>query len=134
MRQLTYISSVTPSGRIALPEILQVSQRNNACSGLTGFLLCDGVRFLQTLEGEPGRLQATYDRIARDPRHRAIVMLRDVEVDVRQFGDWSMAGGQIGGESSDALVARVDAMTEAVTDRTLRAHYRSFVRIDRRAA
>ena len=134
MRQLTYISSVAPDMQIDLSKILELSRRNNTRDSLTGLLLHDGVRFLQTLEGDPVILQWTFDRISRDARHRAVVILSDHEIPMRQFGRWAMACEQLSADRDETLIERVDAMTEAVTDRNLRAHFRSFARINRRAA
>ena len=92
MRQLLYISSSHPRGvRCEVDAILNQSQRNNRAAGVTGLLWTDGVRFLQVLEGDSDAVEATYARIAADPRHAAIVVLADRTVTAREFGDWSMA-------------------------------------------
>ena len=73
-------------------DILTASQRNNPSSGITGVLLATETRFLQFLEGEFEPLNATFERIARDPRHDMIQLISFGEVDERQFGDWGMHG------------------------------------------
>ena len=92
MRQLLYIStSSEPVIGDHLSTILVQSRRNNQITGLTGLLWTDGVRFLQVLEGEHDSVGRTFERIRRDPRHKAVVVLHDRAVDKRTFGMWSMA-------------------------------------------
>ncbi|MEE2915447.1 MAG: BLUF domain-containing protein, partial [Pseudomonadota bacterium] len=68
--QLVYISSAI--GRVDGDAVLAVSRRNNARDGITGLLYADGRRFLQVLEGERAAVERAYQRIAADPRHRAL--------------------------------------------------------------
>lgn len=89
MLQLVYISTVVGDPDTA--AILRVSRRNNERAGITGLLYCDGRRFLQALEGEPPAVEAAFERIRRDVRHRAVVVLSRREVAAREFGPWAMA-------------------------------------------
>ena len=91
MRQLLYISSATPDAAVDVGIILSASMRNNRRDGVTGLLWTDERRFLQVLEGESSAVQAVFDRIGRDPRHRGIVVLHDRAIAVREFGSWDMA-------------------------------------------
>lgn len=91
MRQILYISSSKPRGTVAdVSGILEQSRHNNALDGVTGLLWTDGVRFLQVLEGDADSVGKTFDRIALDPRHGAIVILSDKTIEEREFGNWSM--------------------------------------------
>ena len=91
MRQLLYISSSKPRGTHAdVSGILEQSRHNNALDGVTGLLWTDGIRFLQVLEGDSESVGKTFDRIAADPRHGAIVVLSDKTIEEREFGNWSM--------------------------------------------
>lgn len=74
-----------------LLELLAVSRRHNAISGITGMLLYKDRRFLQVLEGDEAAVRATYARIERDPRHRDLVLLITDEQQQREFAEWSMA-------------------------------------------
>lgn len=73
-----------------LEGILEVSRRNNAANGLTGILLFAEGNFIQALEGPKEALDATYARIAADPRHRQIIDLFRAPLLARNFPDWSM--------------------------------------------
>ena len=73
-----------------LVALLDVARSRNEAAGLTGMLLYCSQSFLQALEGPKDALDATYARIAADPRHRDLRLLTDVEVDAPLFDDWSM--------------------------------------------
>ena len=36
-------------------------------------------------------VERIYERISRDPRHCAIVKLREMQIETREFGEWGMA-------------------------------------------
>lgn len=127
MNQLIYIS--TAAGDVSAAErdaILRVSQRNNARDGITGVLLFNGRRFLQALEGEQRLVQAAYDRIKADTRHRAIVLLSTRDIAAREFGEWAMAAP--GGDEAETLVGRIDRLTANAGEST-RAHFMSYAAI-----
>lgn len=94
MRQLLYVSSRTPSEAVSVGNVLMSSRRNNQAAGVTGLLYTDGTRFLQVLEGEDATVATTFARIKADPRHKAVVILSDRQVEDREFGAWSMAHRQ----------------------------------------
>lgn len=73
-----------------LEAILEISRRNNAAAGLSGVLLFAEGNFIQALEGPKQALDATYERILADSRHRQIIELYRVSVTERNFPDWSM--------------------------------------------
>lgn len=136
MLQLVYIStSRHPLEAQALDQILTVSRRNNATASVTGLLLSGGRRFLQVLEGPQTAVQATYQRISRDPRHFAIVELSRREIADRQFGEWAM-GYNAGGEAGEGNDLRevVRKLVGPLVDRDLRAQFTGFVEIHARAA
>ena len=89
--QLVYASSATePYAPDELARILQESRRNNAAAGVTGVLLYSGGNVMQVLEGSQDAVEATYDRICEDPRHRAVSVLYRGQADERSFPDWAM--------------------------------------------
>lgn len=91
-RQLLYVSRALPAGvTVPLDPIYESSRHNNVIDGVTGLLFSDGRRFVQVLEGSSEAVAATMARIRQDPRHQHIVVLRDEQVDAREFGQWSMA-------------------------------------------
>lgn len=75
----------------AVAEILATSQANNARVGVTGALLFNGGAFAQVLEGPRRAVEATFERIQRDPRHGDVAVLQCAPVADRGFPRWSMA-------------------------------------------
>ena len=82
--------SLTPK---AIEAILESSRRHNPESGITGILCHGGEVFLQVLEGGREAVNALYNQIARDPRHKDVVILHYEEVTERRFAGWTM--GQV---------------------------------------
>ncbi len=76
-----------------IESILESSRKHNPDSGITGILCHGGDVFLQVLEGGRDVVNALYNQIARDPRHRDVVILHYEEVTERRFAGWTM--GQV---------------------------------------
>jgi len=93
--QLIYVSELVNNDETQIPAIMASSVRHNAEDGITGMLLYSQGNFLQVLEGERNKVDATYARIAQDLRHRNTVMLTEEPVDERYFPDWSMGYRQL---------------------------------------
>ncbi len=75
----------------AVAGILALSKRNNARVGVTGALLFNAGSFAQVLEGPRLAVEATFERIQRDPRHSDVSVLQCEPVASRGFANWSMA-------------------------------------------
>ena len=71
--------------------IVEAAQARNSADGLTGALVFTEGTFVQVLEGSLDVLEATFERICRDLRHRRLQLLEFAVSDQRRFGDWSMA-------------------------------------------
>lgn len=97
---LTYRSSatITPSPS-ALQELVAAARGRNRSIGVTGMLLHDGGRFLQTLEGPPESVDQIWSSIRRDSRHGDIEVISQHIVPARLFGGWDM---QLYSKSGDA--------------------------------
>ena len=135
MHQLVYISTARslPS-QDQLDHILCSSRANNIRAGLTGLLVSGGGRFLQALEGPTAEVLATFDRIKRDPRHFACVLLSSRSVDRRSFGNWAMAHQSGKSEGEAAILDAVFALTENMADEGLKAEFRTFAELHTKAA
>lgn len=130
MQRILYISTTrTPLSAAELAGILATSRRKNAAVGVTGLLIAGGRRFLQVLEGPRDAVAATYERIALDPRHFALVKLNDKEIETRAFGRWAM-GFETGSDASDSgtLEEQVAALVSGLEDPTLRAYFTGFAK------
>jgi hypothetical protein len=132
MLQLVYVSSVRPGAQdVDTAKILATSRANNARDSITGLLYSDGTRFLQALEGPADKVQAAYTRIKADPRHRAVVMLSERQIEAREFGDWAMAH-KTPGSDEQAFIDRVSALS-ATASPNVRATFESFAQVRRGA-
>jgi hypothetical protein len=131
--QIMYISSVvgtvTPQQCAA---IAQLSALNNRRDDVTGLLLFNSRRFLQVLEGPRTAVDRIFDRIHADPRHRAVVKLREGPIDVREFGEWAMAFDDPA-HPSDSLKGKVAALLAHAGPST-RAHFIGSADLHRPAA
>ena len=78
------------AGEEELRRVLESAQRRNARADITGVLRYDGAYFLQVLEGPRAAVEATMERIRRDPRHTDIRLLHAGPLEQRDFADWSM--------------------------------------------
>lgn len=76
-----------------IDAILQTSRKGNPAAGVTGLLCHSGDIFMQVLEGGREAVSALYNRIASDPRHTDVILLRYEEISERRFASWSM--GQV---------------------------------------
>jgi hypothetical protein len=73
--------------------ILASSRAGNVAKGITGLLCHSGDLFMQVLEGGREPVNALYQSIARDPRHKSVVLLHYEEITERRFAGWTM--GQV---------------------------------------
>jgi hypothetical protein len=73
-----------------LMTILAQSTAHNPASGITGVLCASGRLFLQLLEGGRMQVNALYNQIVADPRHKDVVILSYEEISERRFANWSM--------------------------------------------
>lgn len=89
--RLTYASRASNGiSSQLIREILDSSRRNNPASGLTGILCCNADTFLQALEGPRAAINALYNRLAEDNRHKDLTILDYEEISVRRHASWSM--------------------------------------------
>ena len=71
-------------------SIVRGSGAANAAVGITGSLVFTSGTFIQALEGPLGSVEATFERICRDLRHRQLQLLAMTTADRRVFADWAM--------------------------------------------
>ncbi len=94
-RLVYYSRNVLPGPEPALAaevaQILASSRCNNPRVGVTGALMFNRGCFAQVLEGPRAAVEATFERIQRDPRHSDVMLLQFAPVGRRGFPAWSMA-------------------------------------------
>jgi hypothetical protein len=73
-----------------LMSILTVARAHNGIDGITVLLVSDGHGFLQIIEGPAEAVNETFQRIARDERHRNVIVHEHRPQRERCFGEWMM--------------------------------------------
>jgi hypothetical protein len=73
-----------------LKSMLVQARERNKEHLVTGLLLYFDGKFLQLIEGEKQTIQQLYHNITNDERHSSLVLLKDGDIDVRYFANWSM--------------------------------------------
>ncbi|WP_375465715.1 BLUF domain-containing protein [uncultured Methylobacterium sp.] len=120
IHRLLYRSDMDLAGTAAgirqqIVEIVRISEARNAADGLTGALLHTRGVFIQVLEGPMPAVEATFERICCDLRHRRVELIELVEAEGRVFGEWSM--GRISADQRiERLVSRLPAGEDQVPE------------------
>ena len=92
MLYLIYVStSVKLLNDEELLDILKISRENNSSKDVTGLLLYKGGNFMQVVEGPDEAVEALYEKIKVDPRHKDVNVLSREQISARQFPAWEMA-------------------------------------------
>ena len=98
--------------------ILDVARERNARSGITGGLLFTQRFFFQILEGEDVAIDALFNKIAGDTRHKNVEVLSKDVIKRRRFYAWSMAHVKMRSQEFD-LLDRLLANPSDLDDGTL---------------
>jgi len=92
MLSLIYVSSsIKLLNDAELLDILKVSRENNGSKDITGLLLYKSGNFMQALEGPDEIVNALYEKIKADPRHKDVSVISREQITSRQFSKWEMA-------------------------------------------
>lgn len=114
--QILYRSQATAQlSNSQLLELLQRARRANAEQQITGLLLYSEGQFVQLLEGPPAAVKNLYARIARDPRHNRVELVREALVPARQFAEWSMDFGFADAVEVEQVLAAIQQQLPAAT-------------------
>ena len=88
---LTYQSRASaPPSEEELNDLVIRARTRNSSQGVTGMLLYEDGKFLQTLEGPPKGLETIWSSIRRDERHKDIEVLSQHLVSGRIFSEWDL--------------------------------------------
>jgi hypothetical protein len=86
-----YSSTATPLFRDdGIEELLAQARVANAQADITGILLYVDRGFFQVLEGHPLRVDETFAKIGRDPRHNRVTRIISEPIKCRSFSQWTM--------------------------------------------
>ncbi|WP_248723797.1 BLUF domain-containing protein [Seonamhaeicola sp. ML3] len=90
IKTICYLSdSIAHESMEKLETLYLKARANNKKNNITGVLIYNNLNFLQVLEGEEEVVNATFDRIRFDRRHRNIFEVINTTVDVRIFEDYN---------------------------------------------
>jgi len=99
MIRLTYASTAvkdfSPENLLAL---LKTCRINNGAKNITGILLYSHGTFFQVLEGDEAAIDATFDSIKNDKRHKNVTLIEKLPITERAFPYWSMGFEKLEGK------------------------------------
>ena len=89
--RLLYFSEVCESLSISdIKSIVEMATEFNKTVGITGCLYFDEQFFIQVLEGDRFKVSQLYNKIAKDNRHKNIVIVDVAPIAKRDFAQWSV--------------------------------------------
>lgn len=92
MKTLVYLStSVNEFDEDELSKLLEVARERNKAKNISGMLLFLNGLFIQVLEGGNTAVDALFNKIRFDNRHKNVLKLYEEEIEERIFDFWSMA-------------------------------------------
>ena len=122
INQLVYVSQATRKmSSEDLRDIQGTAKDNNQHIDVTGSLFYNGGWFLQVLEGPLATLNALYNKIEKDPRHKNSRVLYNEPAKFRTFTRWSMNMTNLEDRQADKYDELVDVIEAAKTDRKIGA-------------
>ncbi|QYG08960.1 BLUF domain-containing protein [Janthinobacterium sp. PAMC25594] len=122
INQLVYISQATRKmSSTELNQILNTAKNNNNGIDVTGSLFYNGGWFLQVLEGPLATLNALYNKIEKDPRHKNSRILYNEPAKFRTFTRWSMNMTNLDDRQADKYDQLVEVIDAAKSDRKIGA-------------
>jgi hypothetical protein len=93
--RLLYRSEIALSGSSEevhdqIDRIVDASARGNAACDLTGALVASGGVFIQVMEGPLPALEAVFEKVCSDLRHRRVQLIELAAAEERAFPEWRM--------------------------------------------
>jgi hypothetical protein len=91
-----------------LRAILDRARIVNSQLDVTGILLHSEGSFFQVLEGDAEVIDSLYTKIARDKRHKNIVLIVREPIASRSFADWSMGFASVTSKDVAGIIGAND--------------------------
>jgi hypothetical protein len=89
--ELTYVSEPAQAmSFLGLMRLLYHSHSNNQALGITGVLIYENDRFGQVIQGKEEQIDALWDRIQKDQRHKHVRLIDRKSISERTFSKWTM--------------------------------------------
>ena len=96
-----------------IPQLLEKTRSANASRGITGMLLYIEGSFFQVLEGDGASVDALFQMISADSRHKHVTLIIREPIAERSFGGWTMGFATLGRLEAGELVGENDFFTKA---------------------
>lgn len=113
---LTYISR--HKYKLSSTDIVTIGKTSNEKNKklhITGCLLALNGFFFQTIEGEKNVVQQLFSKISNDPRHYDIYILKNENIQKREYPDWSMNTVNLD-EKTDILLTPIKRLLATVAE------------------
>ena len=124
LTSVTYTSLAHINGSSEFEELETSSREWNARNDVTGFLVFNGIHFLQLIEGGEEVIDDLVDRVRKDPRHTGFEIRDRQKVERRSFPGWPLEVVRVNAsyfEARDTIADRLpDTVPEAIRARLLR--------------
>ncbi|MCX7097548.1 MAG: BLUF domain-containing protein [Methylococcales bacterium] len=106
---LVYVSLANPElSDDDLKSMLQKARVFNKEHEITGMLLFREGFFMQAIEGEQDDVEKLFESIAKDPRHRDVLLIYNKPITMRGFPDWTMGFNKL----IDADFCKIEGYTD----------------------
>lgn len=90
-KQLIYASKVNCDlSTEAAAKLFKIAAQRNSDHDISGFIVYDGIYFLQLIEGSVENVNSLYENIISDDRHTNILLLGIDFIEERDFESWHM--------------------------------------------
>ena len=96
-----------------IPQLLEKTRAANAARGISGMLLYIEGSFFQVLEGASATVDALYQTISADPRHKHVTLIIREPITQRSFGEWTMGFATVGRLEAGGLLGENDFFAQA---------------------
>jgi limonene-1,2-epoxide hydrolase len=86
---LSYVSTLTKAfAESDLSAAVEHFYNKNSTSDITGIMIVSGNKIMQTIEGDPDRIDSLFEIIKNDPRHDNVVLIYRADLAFRKHGSW----------------------------------------------
>jgi len=110
--ELTYVSEPAQNmSFLGLMRLLYHSYSNNQALGITGALIYENNKFGQVIEGLEKDIEALWQKIQKDGRHKNVRLIEAKPISERSFSKWTMVF-----QGSEEIAENLPEISAAIED------------------
>ncbi|MBU3550828.1 BLUF domain-containing protein [Polynucleobacter sp. MWH-Berg-3C6] len=110
--ELTYVSEPAQNmSFLGLMRLLYHSYSNNQALGITGALIYENNKFGQVIEGLEKDINALWQKIQKDDRHKNVHLIESKQISERSFSKWTMVF-----QGSEEMAETLPEVSAAIED------------------